>query len=218
MVFLYPRGLAFVSFPSKAEAGQTRIACVGDSITYGHRIEGWPENSYPSVLQQMLGEQYHVNNYGASGFAVQQDADLFYGELPRYQNSLDYEPDIVVFMMGSNDSKPQNWAGEERFRQDLLNLLDSYGDAEIILCTPAAAFFLEGQTEGVTEHNIQPLIVEEIAEIIRQVAEERGYTLVDIHAFTAENPQWFASDGVHPDAAGAAAIAREIFPAIAGTG
>ena len=61
-----------------------------------------------------------------------------------------------------------------------------------------------------TEHDIQPLIVDEIAEIIRTIASERGYTLIDIHALTAEYPEWFAKDGVHPSNEGAAAIARKV--------
>ena len=51
--------------------------------------------------------------------------------------------------------------------------------------------------------------MDEIAEVIRTVATERGYTLVDIHALTAEHPEWFAKDGVHPSNEGAAAIARK---------
>ena len=60
-----------------------------------------------------------------------------------------------------------------------------------------------------TNQHIQPLIVDEIAQIIHQVAEERGYTLLDIHALTAKHPEWFAKDGVHPSNEGATAIAKE---------
>ena len=214
--YLYFNGISGMSNTTEAKDGQTRVACVGDSTTYGHGISNWPKNNYPSVLQNLLGESYHVNNYGVSSFAVQEDADRSYRTLPHYQESLAYDADFVVFMMGSNDSKPENWKGADAFREDLLSLLDSYGDAEIILCTLPSAFFLEGQTEGTTNHDIQPLIVEEIAEVTRQVAAERGYTLVDIHAFTAEHPEWFSKDGVHPGNEGAAAIAQEICRVLTG--
>lgn len=208
--YLYCNGMSGIASTSEAGSGQIRVACVGDSVTYGHGISGWPENSYPAVLQELLGGDYHVNNYGVSSFAVQESADRSYRTLPHYQESLDYHADYVVFMMGSNDSKPENWKDAETFRQDLLTLLDSYGDAELILCTLPSAFFLEGQTEGVTNHDIQPLVVNEIARITREVAAERGYTLIDIHALTAEHPEWFAKDGIHPGNEGAAAIAREV--------
>ena len=212
--YLYFNGMSGMSNTSEPKEGQIKIACAGDSTTYGHGISGWPKNNYPTVLQKLLGENYHVNNYGVSSFAVQESADRSYRTLPHYQESLAYDADYVVFMMGSNDSKPENWKGADAFKADLLSLLDTYGDAEIILCTLPAAFFLEGQTEGVTNHDIQPLIVDEIAEIIRGVAADRGYTLIDIHALTVLHPEWFAKDGVHPSNEGAAAIAQEVYTVI----
>lgn len=214
--YLYSNGMSGVSNTTEANEGQIKIACVGDSVTYGHGITGWPKNSYPSVLQDLLGEKYHVNNYGVSSFAVQESADRSYRTLEHYRESLAYDADYVVFMMGSNDSKPENWKSAEAYKADLLSLLDSYDDAEIILCTVPSAFFLEGQTEGVTEHDIQPLVVDEIAEVIREVAAERDYTLIDIHALTAAHPEWFAKDGVHPSNEGAAAIAQEVYAALTG--
>ena len=214
--YLYFNGMSGMSNTTDPKDGQIKIACVGDSTTYGHGISGWPGNNYPAVLQNLLGDAYHVNNYGVSSFAVQESADRSYRTLPHYQESLAYDADYVVFMMGSNDSKPHNWKGADAFREDLLSLLDTYGDSEILLCTLPAAFFLEGQTEGVTNHDIQPLIVNEIAEITREVAAERGYTLIDIHALTARHPEWFEKDGVHPSNEGAAAIAGEIYTVLSG--
>ena len=208
--YLYFNGMSGMSNTTQAKDGQIRVAGAGDSTTYGHGISNWPKNNYPAVLQNLLGDDYHVNNYGVSSFAVQESADRSYRSLPHYQESLSYNADYVVFMMGSNDSKPVNWKGAEAFKADLLTLLDSYGDSEIILCTLPSAFFLEGQQSGVTNHNIQPLIVNEIAEITRSVAEERGYTLIDMHALTARHPEWFEKDGVHPNNDGAAAFAREV--------
>ena len=212
--YLYFNGMSGMSNTSEPKEGQIKIACAGDSTTYGHGISGWPKNNYPAVLQNLLGENYHVNNYGVSSFAVQTGADRSYRSLPHYQESLAYDADYVVFMMGSNDSKPINWKGADAFKTDLLSLLDTYGDTQIILCTLPSAFFLEGQTEGTTNHDIQPLIVNEIAEITREVAQERGYTLIDIYALTAQHPEWFEKDGVHPSNEGAAAIAREVYAVI----
>ena len=214
--YLYFNGMSGMSNTTDPKDGQIKIACAGDSTTYGHGISGWPGNNYPAVLQNLLGDAYHVNNYGVSSFAVQESADRSYRTLPHYQESIAYDADYVVFMMGSNDSKPHNWKGADAFREDLLSLLDTYGDSEILLCTLPAAFFLEGQTEGVTNHDIQPLIVNEIAEITREVAAERGYTLIDIHALTARHPEWFEKDGVHPSNEGAAAIAGEIYTVLSG--
>lgn len=193
---------------------QIKVACVGDSITYGHGIKDWEKNNYPTILQNLLGETYHVQNFGVSGRAVQDDSDQPYRSVQQYQNSLAYHADVVVFMMGSNDTKPENWQGADKFRASLCSLLDSYADAQIILCTPAACFFTEKYTGPTTSHDLQPAVAEEIAGIVREVAAERNHILVDIHALTEENPQWFTADGVHPDNDGAAAIANAIYQAI----
>ena len=213
-LYLYFHGMSGMQQIDEPTDDQIKVACVGDSITYGHGITNWPKNNYPAVLQNLLDDTYHVNNYGVSGEAVQQHSDRPYTALPTYQECLDYDADYVVFMMGTNDSKPQNWKDAATYRADLEALLDSFGDAEIILCTPCTSFFLKGQTEGTTNFDIQPLIVDEIADVVRDVAAQRGYTLVDIHALTASHPEWYAKDGVHPNNDGAAAIAEEISKAI----
>lgn len=207
---LYFNGLSGMRTTSIAADGQIKVACVGDSITYGHGISNWPANNYPALLQDILGDDYVVNNYGVSGYAVQESSDKPYTSLPHYQQSLDFDADIVVFMMGSNDAKTHNWQSAEVYKADLIALLESYGDARILLCTPATAYFVEeGQTEGATGYGIQPLAVEEIAQTVRQVAAEAGYTLVDINDLTDGHAEWF-KDGVHPVNEGAAAIAARI--------
>lgn len=212
--YLYFNGLSGMSRTSEAREGQIKVACIGDSITYGHGIANWPKNNYPAVLQELLGEEYHVNSYGVSGYAVQTGSDRPYRELPHYQESLAYDADVVVFMMGTNDSKPQNWVDGATFRADLESLLDSYENTRMILCTPAAAFFVDDSTGSTTNFDIQPGVVEEIAGIVREVAQERQLELLDVYELTREHGQWFARDGVHPSNAGAAAIAEAVCGAI----
>lgn len=212
--YLYNNGLSGKSLVSDPKEGQIRVACVGDSITYGHGISSWPKNNYPVVLQSLLGDVYHVQSFGVSGRAVQDSADQPYRALQHYQDSLAYNADILVFMMGSNDAKPENWKGSEAFETALRDLLDDYQADQVILCTPATAFFTAESTGDVTSHDIQPAKVDEIAEITRRVAADLDVELLDIHALTARNPQWFAKDGVHPDNDGAAAIAKAVCDAI----
>lgn len=219
--YLYFNGMTMLIQKSDPEPGQVKVACVGDSITFGHGIKNWPQNNYPKLLSVKLGEEYHVQSFGISGRAVQNDSDQPYTSLKYYGQSLEYGADILVFMMGTNDSKPENWHGEEAFQEAYLALLDSYLETEnppeVILCTPAAAFFMDGQTTGVTSHDIQPEVMPLIAQIVRDVAQERGYTLIDIYALTLENPEWFVKDGVHPNNDGAAAIADAVYSAISQT-
>ena len=46
---------------------QIKVACVGNSITYGLKLENREKQSYPAQLQQLLGSDYIVGNFGKSG-------------------------------------------------------------------------------------------------------------------------------------------------------
>lgn len=201
--FLYANGLSGMSHTSAAKEGQIKVACVGDSITYGHGITGWPNNNYPSKLQEELGEDYHVNNYGVSGYCVQDDADKPYTSLSHYQDSLVYDADIVIFMMGSNDAKPKNWKGETAFLEAYSKLVTSYKNkgSKVYLCTPATAYKVNFE--------IEPKTVETIANLVRTSAILLGCEVIDINNFTKDHPEWFL-DGIHPNNDGAKAIATEI--------
>lgn len=216
--YLYFNGLSGIAQTSTPEPGQIKVACIGDSITYGHGIQNWPKNNYPVLLQELLGDGYHVQSFGVSGRAVQDNSDQPYRALPHYEESIAYDADIIVFMMGSNDTKPENWFGEEAFKTALLDLLDDYTQGEkkplIYVCTTPACFFTETSDGELTSHDLRPVYADIIAEIVRQTADELGYPVIDIHALTKENPQWFEKDGVHPNNEGAAAITQAVYEAI----
>ena len=194
----------------KAKPGQIRVACVGDSITYGHGTAPWPLRTYPARLQKYLGSRYCVNNFGFNGKTVNPDCGDAYTATGVYTASLNFKADIVVFMMGTNDAKPRNWRGEETFRQDLETILARYSGARLVLCTPAAAFYEDGVTQGLACYDICPETVQTAARLIREVARERNCELVDIRALTADKPQWYIADGIHPGNTGADAIACAI--------
>lgn len=216
--YMFLNGLSGIRINPKYEEKQIKVACVGDSVTYGHSIKNWPKNNYPALLSDMLGEEYHVCSYGVSGSTVQPDGDQPYNITKAYTWSHDYEPDILIFMMGSNDSKPENWKGEDAFLKEYNALIDTYLEKEnpptVYLCTPPVANFPEGVTEGLTNYDIQPHYVEVVAELIRKVASERGFELIDIFKMTEGHREFFGKDNVHPNNEGAAAIANEIYSRI----
>ncbi len=216
--FLFCNGLSGIRINPGYKEGQIKVACVGDSVTYGHSIKGWLGNNYPALLGEMLGDGYNVKNYGVSGSTVQPDGDQPYVITKAYEQSLSYEADIIVFMMGSNDSKPENWKGEEAFLMKYNALIESYLQAEkkpvIYLCTPPVAYFPEGVTDGNTNYDIQPEYVQAVSELVKTVADERGFELIDINALTTDQRDYFGSDNVHPNNDGARAIAEAVYEKI----
>ncbi|MBR2417762.1 MAG: hypothetical protein IKB12_03930 [Clostridia bacterium] len=216
--FLYTHGLSGIRTYPEYKEGQLKVACVGDSVTYGHSVSSWSKSNYPALLGSFLGDGYNVCNFGVSGSTVQDSGDQPYTKTKAYTSSKEYGADILVFMMGSNDSKPENWKGEEAFIESYNKLLDSYLQEDkkpsVYLCTVPTAFFPEGVASGLTNYDIQPEYVEAVADIIKEIAKERNLPVIDINALTENRRDLFGKDNVHPNNDGARAIAEEVLSAI----
>lgn len=190
-----------------------RVACVGDSITYGAKIEDKFLNSYPAQLQQLLGGKYLVENFGASGYTLQKNANFPYWNHPNFQKSSDFQPDIVFLMLGTNDTKPYNWTGTENFLSDLEDLVIHYqtldSHPEIYLMTPATVF--SGNFKLKNNYKMQADVADIISNAILSFGKEHNLPVIDIHESTRTHPEYFLLDGIHPDSAGASAIAQEVY-------
>lgn len=187
---------------------EIRVAAVGDSITYGYGLS-FMEDSYPEELSELLGDNYRVENFGVNNHAAMKSSDYPYPDTEEYQESLDFNPDIALIMLGTNDSKNTNWNGNEQFREEYEELIDTYADnnpeTEIYLMTPPKAFN-EPQYEG----DINNENVNEIVQITEEVADERGYEVIDINQLSRGNSEWF-EDTIHPNGDGTESIAEEVY-------
>lgn len=195
---------------------QTRIACVGDSITYGATIRDKSHDSYPAQLGTILGRKYSVKNFGASGYTLQESCDRPYTSHKRYKKSLDFKPDVVLIMLGTNDTKPYNWISTEAFQDDYRQLILSYQELpsrpDVILMTPASVF--PENFNPAKPYKIRAGVAGEAAKAVRELAKELGLPFIDIHEVTASHPEFFLQDGVHPNELGAKAIARTVYEAL----
>ena len=99
-----------------------RVACIGNSITAGARLDKIsPEERYPTILQNLLGSDYTVQNLGVGGATLLKGSSNPYWNLPAYSTALAFKPDIIVVKLGTNDSNPSNWTLKANFvtAQDL---------------------------------------------------------------------------------------------------
>ena len=189
-----------------------RIACVGDSITWGFTIVNRKKYSYPALLQQRLGVEYEVRNFGQNDAAARFDADTPYVKKRVYQESLAWNPDVVLLMLGSNDTKKRNW-DPEIFRRDYKRIVQSYlklqSEPRVILIAPIQIFQpmhipLLGLYTETMENGVRPAI--------REIAAEMGLELVDlVNLFTDSK---YMMDGVHPQREGARMLEEAIFNGI----
>lgn len=198
--------------------GQIKVACIGDSTTYGHGIKNWKNNNYPALLQKKLGDDYCVVNFGMNGSTAQSFGDQPYIENDMFKESVEFDADIIVFMLGTNDSKAENFRSTGDFKKEYSELISEYfkkdKTPEIYLCTPTAAFYINGKTSGPAEFDIEIENIRKIAQAVKELSEERQFELIDINAFTSQHPEWFEKDGIHPNNDGAEEIAKAIAKSI----
>ena len=197
------------------QEGQIKVACIGDSITYGHGVTNWETENYPAVLQDLLGDKYYVGNYGFIGACVNPNGDKPYTSQPAYQKSLDLDADIIVLMLGTNDSKAENWTDAATFVKAHKALLDTYfadgRQPKVYIGLCAESFDIENPE---MEYGIQPAVVDQIAKALQDAYASEDVEIIDIHSLTTAHPEWFTKDGVHPNTQGAKAIAEAVAEAI----
>ena len=189
-----------------------RVACIGDSITWGFTLLNPWRQSYPALLQEKLGPEYEVRNFGYNDAAVRFDADTPYVSKRVYQESLKWHPDIVLLMLGTNDTKTRNW-DPDVFRRDYRRIVESYqtlpSAPRIVLIAPIRIFHVLGKPIL----GVHPETMEEgVRPAIREIAAGTGLELVDLRDLFVDSR--YCRDGVHPQRAGARLLADAIYSGI----
>lgn len=189
-----------------------KVACIGNSITYGAGIKNPFQNSYPGLLSQLLGEDYDVRNFGVSARTLLNKGDNPYMREQVFRDVQSFQPDIITIKLGTNDSKSHNWKYGKDFRKDLNAMLDILqsmpSNPKIYLCLPAAAF---KNNFGINDS----VIATGIIPILRNVARKRNLSIIDLYSALKPHPDYYV-DGVHPNEQGAALIAGELYRTLSG--
>lgn len=187
-----------------------RVACIGDSITKGAGAANG--KSYPSQLQELLGDSWKVGNFGVGGRTLLKKGDVPYWREKAYQDALGFRPDVVIIMLGTNDTKPQNWKHKSEFASDYKDLVKSFLSLEskprVYVCRPCPV--PEPGNFGINETALKEQIP-----LIDAVAAEMKLGLIDMHAALADKPE-LLPDRVHPNTEGAGEMARAAFVALTG--
>ncbi len=195
------------------QEGQIRVACVGDSVTYGFGIPNRGKYCYPARLQELLGNGYCVNNFGYSGRTASDSGDRPYRAEKLCQQALSFQPDIVVVMLGSNDSKPFNW-NPQAVHDGYCALLDDFAALQsapkIYVVIPTPVFPVNGEVKFHIDGNV---IDNEIAPLMLGIAAGRGLSAIDLHTVFSGRSDLFL-DGCHPNRAGAQLFAETVCAAI----
>ena len=187
-----------------------RVACIGNSITFGAGIRNRSRDSYPSVLARMLGDSYWVKNFGVSARTMLNKGDHPYMNEPAYKNALAFNPNIVVIKLGTNDSKSFNWKYKADFMKDAQTMIDAFkglpSQPKIYLCYPSKAY-LTG--DGINDD----IISKEIIPMIKKLAKKNNLFVIDLHTAMDGMPELFP-DRIHPNEKGAQVMAKAVYQSI----
>ena len=212
--------LTLVSVPADARRKpkvepKIKVSCVGNSITYGMRLDDRERESYPVRLQEMLGDRYEVGNFGKSGATLLRHGHRPYFEQEEFRQAMEFAGDIVVIHLGVNDTDPRNWPHfQDEFVGDYLALIDSLRSVN-----PQARFLIARMTPIGSNHSRFISGTKtwhgQIQEAIETVAHAAGAELIDFYGPLYPYP-WMFPDAVHPDAEGAGILAKTVYQGITG--
>ena len=200
---------------AKSNGKDIKVACIGNSITYGIGVENRDRESYPAQLQNLLGNGYQVKNFGHPGATLLSRGHHPYNKLSEFEKAKIFKPDIAVFHLGINDTDPRNWPNySDDFVTDYVSLINSFRAINpkirciIALMTPIAdrhPRFISGTSQW---H-------EQIQEAIQNVSKATNAELIDFHTPLYPYPQ-LLPDAIHPDAEGALILAKTVYSAVTG--
>ena len=186
-----------------------KVACVGNSITQGPGRDN--PDSYPLQMQAILGDAYQVANFGVSGRTMLRKGDYPYWNEPQFQEVKDFAADVLIIMLGTNDSKPQNWKFASEFKQDYLDMIQEFkktmpadGKVYVILPVPVTRVHF-GITPDVMNNEQRLMLID--------IARQSGAELIDLYT-PFMGKEALLPDGVHPNTEGLGIMASVIARAI----
>ena len=200
---------------ANAQSKTIKIACVGNSVTYGYGLKNPSEMSYPSILQQKLGTAYTVGNFGHSGATLLRKGHNPYFKTKAFADMLQFKPDIAVIHLGLNDTDPRNFPNfRDAFIPDYSWLIDT-----IQKTNPKVKIYICSLTPIFSGH---PRFVSStfdwywmLQQKIKELASNHHFPMIDLNSALFNRPDLFP-DQLHPIEEGAAIIAQTVYQNLTG--
>jgi len=180
------------------------VACLGDSITFGTGSADPSMHCYPVYFQRMLGYDYYVEKYGLPSHSLIETDQPSYLKHDYFKKSAEANPDVVIVMLGTNDTRPSRWADSaykiwtdpartQAFLDSGNKLVENYRkanpDVQIIFATCPFVQQAGDWTNNLVKYG-NPLI--------KQIASTNNCSVIDIFTYTKKNIHMFAGgDGLH---------------------
>ena len=179
-----------------------KVACVGDSITEGYGLARQSETAYPVRLDSILGPDYAVMNLGRSATTLLKHGNFPYWICKEFSDVFAYHPDIIIIMLGTNDTKTINWNADD-FEKDYQTMIDTFetiaGKPKIYLCKPVPVFKTRWTINDST-------LTAGVIPIVEKMAKTNDLPVIDLYSEMKDQAKNFF-DSIHPNEEGAKIMA-----------
>lgn len=194
-----------------------RVACIGNSVTFGYGLEDIAIDSYPAQLQEMLGAKFKVFNFGKSGATLLKNGHNPYWLTDEYQSALDIKPHVVVIHLGLNDTDPRNWPNyRDEFAKDYAELIHQFQTIEsnpkpkVWICRMTPIFHGHPRFKAGTRGWFW-----QIQNAIELIMQHNNVGHIDLHTPLYSRPDLFP-DNLHPTKEGSKIIAQAVYQQLTG--
>jgi lysophospholipase L1-like esterase len=185
------------------ESSPVRVACVGDSITEG--------TGYTVELWRLLGSNYVVGDFGVGGATVSLNSGNSYLNSTAFQVAKDFQPHIVIVMLGTNDAQLNLNQTNQEFLSDYAPLVTEIKS----FTSKPEAWIVKPPPVFPNDSDLDPEFYRQnVIPSISQVANQMNLRLIDVYTPLSSHQEYFLEDGGHPNVEGAQAIANIIFNAL----
>jgi acyl-CoA thioesterase I len=186
---------------------EVKVACVGDSLT--------ESSGYTYYLWMMQGmSNCSLKNFGVGSTTISLNTETPYMKTEAFQNALDFQPNVVIIMLGTNDAQPNLKHNNATLTEDYVKLINSFqklsSKPEIWIVLPPPIY--SNQTNAIDAQYFNQTVLPSI----RQAANQTGLPIIDVNSALLNHSYCFKEDGVHVNSSGAAIIASTINRALRG--
>lgn len=207
-LFIFIIAILAISTSNYSQDYHVRIGIIGNSITQGTGLASPSTQSYPAQLQPILdaiyGDTCIVMNFGITTTTMLKKGDVSYWESSQFKDYMDYAPEVCIILLGTNDTKPQNWDvyGDE-FIDDYMSMIDTIKtrnpQTKFMVCYPPPAF-------AVVYDIRNTIIVNGIIPGVDSILAKTDAELIDFYSTLIDSVNLFP-DKIHPNIAGAGVMA-----------